>query len=125
MRAAMVLRLLTPAAFCAVSAAAALASTSPAITSRDNGMTFTVQPGGTLTLQLPERRWLNPRVKGAAIRLTQVNFVRDPGYRQWSVTALAPGEATIAVVHYLPSGKRKCDPGPCSPRVFRVTILVR
>jgi len=122
----MALRLLTLATLCAVSAAAALASTNPSITTRDNGKTFTVRRGGTLTLRLPERpRWLNPRVSGTAIRLTQVTFVRDPGYREWSVAAHARGTATITVVHYAASSQTGCDPGPCAPRLFRVTIRVR
>ena len=121
----MALRLLTLASLCAVSTGAALASTSP-ITAKDTGKTFTVARGGTLTLRLPETpRWLNPRVSGTAIRLTQVNFIRDPGYRQWSVAARARGTATITAVHYAASGQSGCDPGPCAPRLFRVTILVR
>jgi predicted secreted protein len=120
----MVLRLLALAALCAVSAAAAIASTSPVITTRDNGKTFTVRTGGTLALRLPERpRWLNPKVTGTAIRLTQVNFFRDPGYRQWSISALTPGTAKISAVRYAVR-QTGCDLGPCGPRLFRVTIVV-
>ena len=122
----MALRLLTIAALCAVFATAALASTRPAITTRDNGKTFTVRRGGTLTLRLQERpRWLNPRVSGTAVRLTQVNFLRDPGYREWSVAARAAGTAKITAVRYAASSVPGCDPGPCAPRLFRVTIVVR
>lgn len=122
----MVLRLLTLAAFCGVCTTAALATTTPAITAKDNGKTFTVRPSGTLTLRLPEGpHWLNPRVSGTAIRLTQVNFFRDPGYRQWSVAARSRGTAAITVVHYAATAQTGCDPGPCAPRLFRVTILVR
>jgi hypothetical protein len=119
------LRLLTLATLCAVSTSAALAVTSPVITTRDNGKTFTVPPGATLTLRLPEHpRWLNPRVSGGAIRLTEVNFLRDPGYRQWSVSARTPGTARISAVRYAVS-QTGCEPGPCAPRLFRVTIFVR
>jgi hypothetical protein len=129
----MALRLLILLALGTVCGATALAATNPAtttkdpaITTKDNGKTFTARMGGTLTLRLPgQARWLNPRVTGSAIRLTQVNFLRDPGYRQWSVAALQPGTARISVVRYAESGTRRCDPGPCAPRLFRVTVLVR
>jgi hypothetical protein len=117
--------LLTWCAVGAVCTATALASTKPAITPNDNGKTFTVQRGGTLTLRLPEQNgWLNPRVTGSAVRLTPVMFFRDPGYRQWSIAALARGTAMISVVRYAEPSKRGCDPGPCAPRLLRLSIRV-
>jgi predicted secreted protein len=110
----------------AVAAASASGTSTPVVTLRDSGKTFTVRTGRELTLRLTERyRWTGPRVRGNAVRLTPVDYFRDPGYLEWSIDALAHGTARIAATGYAESGTRGCDPGPCSPRLFRVTIVVR
>jgi predicted secreted protein len=96
------------------------------ITERDTGKTFGVRLGGGLTLRLSERyRWTGPRVDGTAIRLVPVNYIRDPGFREWTIRAKARGTARITAVGYDEADGRNCDPGPCRPRLFRVAVLVR
>jgi hypothetical protein len=95
------------------------------VTLRDSGRTVTVPKGSRLQLHLTGRyRWLKPRVRGGAVRLSQVLFIRDPGYVAWSVTARARGKAVVTAVGYREPSGRSCDPGPCSPRLFRVTFVV-
>ena len=91
----------------------------------DSGKTFTVRSGQSATLRLTERyRWTRPRVSGTSVRLVPVN-VRDPGFLEWQVRAGSAGTGRISAVGYGEGGGRGCDPGPCSPRLFRVTIVVR
>jgi hypothetical protein len=114
------------ASFVAVSCAQA--TTAPRLlTLRDSGKTFTARKGAELQLRLPESlRWLPPRVRGTAVRLTRIEFIRDPGYLAWSVAARTRGTAVVTAVGYVrESAQRRCDPGPCGPRLFRVTLVVR
>jgi hypothetical protein len=96
----------------AVLAAPASAGGSPVITAAKSGRTFTITRGVHATLRLShQRRWTRPVVTGNAIRLTQVNYFRDPGFDEWMVSAIHDGRSTIT------SG--------AGPRRFRVTIVVR
>ncbi|HET7128992.1 MAG TPA: hypothetical protein VFJ93_07955 [Gaiellaceae bacterium] len=96
------------------------------VTLRDSGKTLTVRKGAELQLHLTERyRWLSPRVRGSAVRLTRIEFIRDPGYRAWSIAARARGTAVVTATGYGESAGRRCDPGPCAPHLFRVTFAVR
>lgn len=96
------------------------------VTLRNNGERLTLHKGAELQLRLPERyRWTAPRVRGTSVRLTRIAFFRDPGYLAWSVAARARGTAVISAVGYGESTSRSCDPGPCAPRLFRVTFVVR
>jgi hypothetical protein len=112
------------AAFTAVTCAQA--ATAPrVVTLRDSGRTLTARKGAHLELRLPEDdRWIGPRVRGDAVRLTRIQFVRDPGYLAWSVVAAARGTARVTAVGYGESS-RSCDPGPCAPKLLRVTFVVR
>ena len=110
---------------CLVLAAPASGVTRTVITERDGGKTFGMRHGRALTLRLSERyRWAGPSVRGTAIRLVPVNYIRDPGYQEWTIRGSAQGTARVSAVGYK-RGRGYCDPGPCSPRLFRVTILVR
>ncbi len=53
-----------------------------------------------------------------------VNYIRDPGYQEWTIRGSARGTARVSAVGYK-RVRGYCDPGPCLPRLFRVTILVR
>jgi hypothetical protein len=119
--------LLVLAATCALAVSSvAAATTTPIITQRDSGKTFTTRMGRQLTVRLSERyRWTRPKVTGEAIRLSPVNYIRDPGFQEWNVHPRTRGTARITAVGYVESGTRGCDPGPCAPRLFRVTIVVR
>jgi predicted secreted protein len=112
--------------FVVLFASAASGVTLTVITERDSGKTFGVRNGGKLTLRLSERyRWTGPRVNGTAIRLVPVNYVRDPGFHEWTIRAKALGLARITAVGYSAEGGGGCDPGPCAPRLFRVAVRVR
>jgi len=109
-----------------VAATPASGTSTPVVTLRDSGKTFTVRKGRELALRLNNRySWTGPRVRGTAVRLTPVDYFRDPGYLEWTINARARGTARISATGYAESGTRGCDPGPCSPRLFRVTIVVR
>jgi len=97
----------------------------PAITERDGGKTFGVRKGGALTLRLSTEgyRWNGPNVRGTAISLEPVNYVRDPGFREWTIRGRARGTARVTAVRS--STRSGCDPGPCSLRIFQFTIRVR
>lgn len=105
----------------------AQAATAPKIvTMRNSGATFTMHKGAHLQLRLTERyRWSGPSVKGSAVRLVPIEFIRDPGYRAWALTARARGKAVVTAVGYGANKPGSCDPGPCSPHLFRVTFVVR
>jgi len=121
----------SPVLAVAAFAAAAVASqpgTIPRVVSpADSGKTITVPRETHLELRLPERyRWTAPRVRGTAVGLTRIYFIRDPGYLAWSILARARGTATVTAVGYGAQGIRQsCDPGPCAPHLFRVTFVVR
>src|SRR5262249_4837614 len=85
------------------------------VTLRDSGKTLLMRKGAELQLRLTERyQWLAPRVHGTAVRLVPITFVRDPGYRAWSVRARARGRAVVSAVGFGASRSGSCDPGPCS-----------
>jgi len=108
-----------------VLAAPASGVTRSVITERDGGKTFGVRKGGALTLRLSSERyrWAEPRVRGTAIRLVPVNYIRDPGFQEWTIRARARGAARITAVGSSP--RSGCDPGPCRVRIFQVRIVVR
>jgi hypothetical protein len=126
----MTMRRLVPIATLATSFAVlscAQAAVAPKIvTMRNNGATLTMHKGAHRQLHLTERyRWSGLRVKGSAVRAVQIDFIRDPGYRAWDLTAHARGKAVLTAVGYGANKPGSCDPGPCSPRLFRVTLVVR
>lgn len=110
-----------------VKLAYAHAATAPKIlTLRDSGKTVSVRKGEHLELRLNERyRWLKPRMRGGAVGVSRILFVRDLGYVAWSIAARARGKAVVTAVVYRVSSGSRCDPGPCSPHLFRVTLVVR
>jgi len=93
----------------------------------DSGRTISAQHGARLELRLPgQLRWTPPRVRGRAVALTRIVFIRDPGYLAWSVVARARGTATVTAVGYgEQSIRRTCDPGPCRPRLLHLSFVVR
>ena len=66
--------------------------------------------------------WEEPVVDGDAVQLVTVNYLQDPGFSEWVVMAVAPGEATITA-----SGRAACagqDGCADGPQDFQVTITV-
>ena len=93
------------------------------ITEEDSGSTVTLPVGGETSLRLPsEYVWGEPAVRGEAVQLARVDYLRDPGFSEWVVTAVAPGKATIlAAGEPACSGQEGCDD---TALVVQVTIAV-
>lgn len=94
------------------------------ITQSDGNRVFQLRVGATAQLQLSEGpvSWSDPQVSSPAVRLTPIAFIRDPGYRAWTVTGVTPGQATISAY-----GQPHCSPGTACPmyvQVFQVTVQV-
>jgi len=103
----------------AVGATSATAVLRP-ITQADSGKTFRLARGASATLRLSERwRWSTPRATTRAIELTPVEYLVDPGFREWQVDALTPGSVTVKAL-----GKPSCSDCTLGVRSFRVTIVV-
>lgn len=93
------------------------------ITEADSGATILLPVGGETSLRLTsEYTWSEPTVRGEAVTLTPVDYIRDPGFSEWIVTAQAPGEAVVAATgEPACAGQEGCDD---APRDFQVTITV-
>jgi len=93
------------------------------ITEEDSGSTVTLPVGGETSLRLSsDYVWGEPAVRGEAVQLARVDYLRDPGFSEWVVTAVAPGKATIvAAGEPACSGQEGCDD---TALVVEVTITV-
>lgn len=93
------------------------------LTEADSGATIALPTGGETSLRLSsDWVWSEPVVDGDAVQLATVNYLQDPGFSEWVVTAVAPGEATITS-----SGTAACvgqDGCAGGPQDFQVTITV-
>jgi hypothetical protein len=93
------------------------------ITEADSGGTFALSTGRETSLRLSsDWVWDEPQVDGDAVQLAPVNYIQDPGFFEWLVTAVAAGEATITS-----SGTAACagqDGCADGPQDFRVRITV-
>lgn len=93
------------------------------ITEADAGATYVLSTGGETSLRLSsDWVWEEPVVDGDAGLLAPVNYMQDPGFSEWLVTAVGPGEATITS-----SGTAACagqDGCADGPQDFRVRITV-
>ena len=79
------------------------------VTARHHGGTFRLAPGRELELRLGPRARVAAR--GRSVRLTQIDFVADPGYTAWALTAVTAGPTVLA--------------GRSGGQRFRVTLVVR
>ena len=93
------------------------------LTEADSGATVALPTGGETSLRLSsDWVWSEPVVDGDAVSLAVVNYIQDPGFSEWVVTAVEPGEATIAS-----SGTAACagqDGCAVGPQDFQVRITV-
>lgn len=94
-----------------------------AITEADSGEEIALPVGGETNLRLTsEYVWDEPVVEGDAVTLTRVDYIQDPGFREWVVTAAAAGEATISAL-----GEPACagqDGCPDESLRFQVRVTV-
>jgi hypothetical protein len=93
------------------------------ITEEDNGSTVMLPVGGETNLRLSsEYVWGEPQVRGEAVQVARVDYLQDPGFSEWVVTAAAPGKATLlAAGEPACSGQEGCDE---TALVVEVTIAV-
>ena len=93
------------------------------LTEADSGAAIGLPTGGETSLRLSsDWVWEEPVVDGDAVQLVTVNYLQDPGFSEWVVMAVAPGEATITA-----SGRAACageDGCADGPQDFQVTITV-
>jgi predicted secreted protein len=93
------------------------------LTEADSDATIALPTGGETSLRLSsDWVWSEPVVDGDAVQLAVVNYIQDPGFSEWVVTAVEPGEATISS-----SGTAACagqDGCAVGSRDFQVRITV-
>ena len=93
------------------------------LTEADSGATIALPTGGETNLRLSsDWVWEEPVVDGDAVQLAIVNYLQDPGFSEWVVMAVAPGEATITATGTAAcAGQDGCADGP---QDFQVRITV-
>ena len=107
-------------ALAAAPAVAAAPSGRAPITQASSGKTFHLARGQAAKLRLSERwRWSEPTVSGRAVGLTPVEYLVDPGFKEWTIRARRRGVATIRSY-----GRPDCSNCTLAARRFRVTIVV-
>jgi hypothetical protein len=103
-----------------IAVVAASSATPPPITQASSGRTFRIAQGATMKLRLTNRwSWSEPRASSKAIELTPVEYLVDPGFREWTIDAQHRGRVTIRAV-----GRPKCTRCALAVRRFAVTIVV-
>jgi hypothetical protein len=93
------------------------------LTEADSGRTVPLVVGEAAALRLSNRyTWSEPQVSGGAVRLVGAASPSGAGYREWTITAVARGGATVTS-----GGRPTCTPGTVCPAAilaFTVTIDV-
>jgi hypothetical protein len=98
----------------------ASSATRPPITQAASGKTFHLAKGQTATLRLSNRwRWSEPRVSTRAVDLTPVEYLVNPGFREWRIEARTRGRVTIRSF-----GRPRCSGCALASRRFVLTIVV-
>src|SRR4051812_27531206 len=83
------------------------------LTQADSGASMELAKDSTARLRLSHKwHWSEPRAPGGAVELTPVDYVRDPGYDEWTIVPLKKGHTTITATGS-PGAKR-----------FRVTVRI-
>ena len=96
------------------------ASAGRPITQADSGKAFRLKRGGDMSLRLSNRwHWSTPRPSTKGVELTPVEYLIDPGFREWLIHGRTSG--TLSIRAY---GKPNCTDCTRQARSFRVTIVV-
>jgi hypothetical protein len=104
----------------AVLAVAASAASRPPLTQASSGKTIHLAKGASATLRLSNRwHWSEPRITTKAVELTLVEYLVDPGFREWTIDARKSGRATIRSI-----GRPNCTTCALATRRFALTIVV-
>jgi len=102
----------------AVVVVSASSATELPITQAASGKTFHLAKGESMTLRLTNRwRWSEPHASSIAVELTPVEYLVDPGFREWTVDARHTGRATIRA-----TGTVRCN--QCAPAARRFAVMV-
>ncbi len=95
----MTARLLSSTVACLALAGAAAGANGSTLSARDSGKTFTLRRGHELTLRLTDSySWSKPQVRGRSIGLIPVDYIRDPGFQEWTITTHALGTSRVTSV---------------------------
>ena len=112
--------LLTALALGCVTAVSASSAVRPPLTQAASGKTVRVAKGENATLRLSNRwHWSEPRVSSGAVELTPVEYLLDPGFREWTIEARRLGRVTIRSV-----GRPSCSACALATRRFVLTVVV-
>src|ERR687897_1085634 len=75
------------------------------VTQADDGRLIRLTVGAEVPLRLDNSwAWDQPAVDGNGVTLTQVDYFADPGFMEWIVTAVHPGDAVVIT----PAGATNC-----------------
>ena len=91
------------------------------LTEADDGARITVGPDAVVRLRLDSAYvWEEPRLEGDSVELVPVDYIQDPGFREWELHPRAPGTTVVAAAG-------DCAPGADCPEDrlhvgFTVTI---
>ncbi|MGH9252906.1 MAG: hypothetical protein ACRD0W_25860, partial [Acidimicrobiales bacterium] len=84
----------------------------PVLTQADDSRLISLTDGAEVPLRLDSSwAWDQLAIDGDAVALTQVDYFADPGFMEWIVTALRPGDAVVTA-----TGVPNCgDESRCPP----------
>ena len=103
-----------------VTAVGASSAVRPPITQAASGKTIRLAKGENATLRLSNRwHWSEPRVSSNAVELTPVEYLVDPGFREWTIEARKRGRVTIRSL-----GRPSCSACALATRKFVLTVVV-
>jgi hypothetical protein len=92
----------------------------PPITQASSGKVVRIAKGDSAKLRLSNRWfWSDPTVSSSKVELTPVEYLVDPGFREWTIDANRVGRATIRSF-----GRPNCSTCPRPTRSFVVTVVV-
>src|SRR5690349_843148 len=112
--------LLTALAFGCITAVSASSAVRPPLTQVASGKTVRLAKGEDATLRLSNRwRWSEPHVSSGAVDLTPVEYLIDPGFREWRIEARKRGRVTIRSL-----GRPNCSACVRATRHFVLTVIV-
>ncbi|MGH8823784.1 MAG: hypothetical protein ACRDVN_04840 [Jiangellaceae bacterium] len=91
------------------------------LTQDDDGRLISLTVGAEVPLRLDSSwAWEQPAVESDAVALIQVDYFADPGFMEWIVTALRPGDAAVTA-----TGVPNCgDDSRCPPIEVRIGFRV-
>jgi predicted secreted protein len=93
----------------------------PVLTQADDGRLISLTVGAEVPLRLDSSwAWDHPAVDGDVVTLTQVDYFADPGFTEWIVTAVQPGDAVVTA-----AGAPNCgDDSGCPSMEVRIGFRV-